>query len=262
MLNYELKDTNLKSKIFSSENDLTAKQAILTGACIDCADISATCQDCDSCEPSDQCSCQRVTQCTSCNDCEPSDECTSCNDCEPSDECTSCNDCDDCQTKCQRSCQACNTTCQYCNYCQDTCEKSCQVCDTNQSKCTKVSQSLTYHIGTCNIDVTKSETITSEIYYNLATYINKALTICEYTDTKLDESTSLENIILNNNLFNNIKTYVNKIANATISYYSNYKQVTTEDISTLVTALNNANIPETVPCCQNTSYQSCVTRQE
>lgn len=231
------------------------------------------CQNCEGgCSGSCQSSCQiRCQSCDTCEDCEGgcSGSCQS--TCQLSCQCSGQNNqcttgCEvNCESTCQKQCQAtcdkqCQATCDL--YCESGCQVACQKCNSCQSKCEKGSQSLTSYIGAVN---TKSKPFTRTAtanYTTLATYINKALDACAYTDAKLDASVSLKDILMDDSLFDKIKVYVNKIANTTLSTsISGDSKIAANDMSKIENALNSSTIPNTIPCCEDSSNQNCINMQ-
>lgn len=228
------------------------------------------CQNCEGgCSGSCQTTCQ--TSCQSCNTCEDceggcSGYCQS--TCQLSCQCSGQNDqcttgCEvNCESTCQKQCQAtcdkqCQATCDL--YCESGCQVACQKCNSCQSKCEKGSQALTSYIGAVN---TKSKPFTRTAtanYTTLATYINKALDACAYTDAKLDASVSLKDVLMDDSLFDKIKVYVNKIANTTLSTsISGDSKIAANDMSKIENALNSSTIPNTIPCCEDSNNQNCI----
>ena len=281
MLIYKLKDSDLITKIFNVSDDthsmLTRKVITPCEYCTEnggeesCGDCESGCQ--TTCESSCQTSCETGCQenceyycqttcqlaCQSCDTCQNACQNTCQTTCEIScqDTCESaCQSCDTCQTTCQLACQ---DTCE--SACQTTCQLACQVCDTNQSKCVKQGQNITGHIGTFDSKVSKKEIVKSSCYTSLINYINKALTICGYTDSQLNESANIQHIFLDDSLFDKIRQYVNKIADTNIDGFQQRSIITSTKMNTIQVYLNNSKIPDTIPCCENSGYESCISRQ-
>ena len=265
MLIYKLKDSDLISKIFNVSDDthpiLTGKVIIPCEVCTEdggeesCGDCESGCQ--TTCESSCQTSCETGCQ----ENCEYYCQ----NTCQ-----LACQSCDTCQTICQSACQTtceitcqdtCESACQSCDTCQTTCQLACQVCDTNQSKCVKQGQNITGHIGTFDSKVSKKEIVTSSCYTSLINYINKALTICGYTDSQLNENANIQHIFLDDSLFDKIRQYVNKIVDTNIDGFQQGSIITSTEMNTIQVYLNNSKIPDTIPCCENSGYESCISRQ-
>lgn len=160
-----------------------------------------------------------------------------------------------------QGCQDCQEECQL--YCEAGCEVSCQKCNSCQSSCEKGKQNLTDHIGSVNTNSTNKSRVFVSNYKSLASYINRALDACHYTDNKLDESITLKDVIVDDSLFDKIKEYVNKIASTTLNTeISQNSKINSSNMSKIETALNNSQIPSTIPCCENTSWQNCIDIQE
>lgn len=263
-----------------------------------CTCMSVECTSCNTCECSKQggeCTegCQRYCQCstqsnetcgTYCNtgcqvECDSSCEdgcnvgcevCESCDTCQCSgqnNQCTcnnqGCQSCDTCQATCElncEKCEACQSECQL--YCEVNCEVACQKCNSCQSSCEKGKQNLTTHIGSVNTGSTLKSRVSTSNYTSLASYINKALDACQYSDTKLSESVTLKDVIVDDSLFDKIKEYVNKIASTTLDTgIAQNSKINVSNMSKIESTLNSSKIPNTVPCCEDTSWQNCVSMQ-
>ena len=256
------------------------------------ADCSATCQCsiegcqyCDTCQTSCQKTCQCSTQrCqTSCEKaCQCSIEgCETCQDaCQKSCECSL----EGCQSTCQKSCECtvegcetCQSTCQKncqcsvegCETCQATCEKSCQndqclecqascqICNSKQSHCAKNKQGLTQHIGSMSVP-TVGQKVRTKDYTDIATYLNKAIAAGRWSLSPLATEVKAGTPI-NRSTLDTFISYVRTISGSYLDKKDS--KISVSDITTLKGYLDGANIPDNVPCCENTGYEGCVTEQ-
>lgn len=123
---------------------------------------------------------------------------------------------------------------------------------------------MTYHIGSVNTSADKYTRTAVANYSTLATYINKALDACGYTDAKLNASTTLKDVMMDDSLFSVIKTYVNKISASTLgsSVLSEGTMIQASDMDTIESKLNGSKIPTTLPCCETSGYENCISMQK
>ena len=243
-----------------------------------CDDCQLNCMECQDCECEDQNydnSCGNCESCLSCDDgCQIN--CMSCNNCECEDmgsECPRCNTCQECNVTCN-TCQSCNTcqecdvicnTCEECNVtcntCQDDqclgCQASCQICNSKQSYCAKNKQGLTQHIGSISVP-TAGQKVKTKDYTDIATYLNKAIAAGKRSLSPLATEVTAGTTI-NRSTLNTFINYVKVISGSYLDKKDS--KISVSDISTLKGYLDGAKIPDTIPCCENTGYESCVTEQ-
>lgn len=264
----------------------------VTPYCDECQTNCMACQDCECEDQNYDNSCGNCESCLSCDDgCQIN--CMSCNNCECEDQegectvCDTCQSCNDCMTLCQRECQcsaqgcmSCNTcqgcdtcqecdvtcnTCQECNVtcntCQDDqclgCQASCQICNSKQSYCAKNKQGLTQHIGSMSVP-TAGQKVKTKDYTDIATYLNKAIAAGRWSLSPLATEVTAGTTI-NRSTLNTFISYVKTISGRYLDKKDS--KISVSDISTLKGYLDGTNIPDTIPCCENTGYESCVTEQ-
>lgn len=244
-----------------------------------CQDCQTACEACElTCQGSScQTTCQSVCQTTcesSCQTtCESScqDSCElACQDCQSPCQ-LSCQQCEACQTTCELSCQsACELACQNCQtacelacMCSDQsdqcleCQASCQICNSKQSYCAKSKQSLTSHIGSMPIPTVGAKVRTKD-YTDITTYLNAAITTGKWSLETLPTSVS-EGSQIKRSVLDTFIDYVGKISGKYLSKTDS--KISVSDISTLRDYMDGVNIPDTIPCCETTGYESCITEQ-
>ena len=257
----------------------TTCQTACEKACQDTCEKS--CQYCDTC----QSTCQ--VECQSCNTCQTACEKACQTTCETScqTECQLACQCSNqrCQTSCESSCQAtegcstCQTACEKacecsvegCETCQAACEKSCQndqcyecqascqICNSKQSYCAKNKQGLTQHIGSMSVP-TAGQKVKTKDYTDIATYLNKAIAAGRWSLSPLATEVTAGTTINRSTL----DTFINYVRTISGSYLDKKdSKISVSDITTLKGYLDKTNIPDTIPCCENTGYESCVTEQ-
>ena len=234
-----------------------------------CDECQTNCLSCDDCECEDQ---NYDYVCGSCEDCLTCNTCQSCNDCMTPcqtgcecnregcmscDTCQGCNTCQECDVICN-TCEECNVTC---NTCQDDqclgCQASCQICNSKQSYCAKNKQKLTQHIGSMSVP-TAGQKVRTKDYTDIATYLNKAIAAGRWSLSPLATEVTAGTTI-NRSTLNTFISYVRTISGSYLNKTDS--KISVSDISTLKGYLDETNIPDTIPCCENTGYESCVTRQ-
>ena len=240
----------------------------------------STCQ--TTCEKSCQSTCEKSCQDTCESSCQDTCElaCQTCQDtCQLACQCSN----QRCQTSCESSCQAtegcstCQTACEKacecsvegCETCQDACEKacqndqcyecqaSCQICNSKQSYCAKNKQGLTQHIGSMSVP-TAGQKVKTKDYTDIATYLNKAIAAGGWSLSPLATEVTAGTTI-NRSTLNTFISYVRTISGSYLNKTDS--KISVSDISTLKGYLDKTNIPDTIPCCENTGYESCVTEQ-
>ena len=223
------------------------------------ADCSATCQcSIEGCQYCDTCqtSCQKTCQCST-QRCQTS--------CEKACQC-SIEGCETCQSTCQKNCQC---SVEGCETCQAACEKacqndqcyecqaSCQICNSKQSYCAKNKQGLTQHIGSMSVPTAGQKVKTKE-YTDIARYLNKAIAAGGWSLSPLATEVTAGTTI-NRSTLNTFISYVRTISGSYLNKTDS--KISVSDISTLKGYLDKTNIPDTIHCCENTGYESCVTEQ-
>ena len=253
----------MADSIYNSENYESVSS--VTPYCDEC---QTNCLSCDDCECEDQnydYVCGNCEKCLTCDDgCQIN--CMSCNNCECEDmssECPRCNTCQTCNT-----CQSCNVTCDTCQSCNVTCDTcqddqclgcqaSCQICNSKQSYCAKNKQGLTQHIGSMSVP-TAGQKVKTKDYTDIATYLNKAIAAGKWSLSPLATEVTAGTTI-NRSTLNTFINYVKVISGSYLDKKDS--KISVSDISTLKGYLDNTKIPDTIPCCENTGYESCVTEQ-
>lgn len=241
------------------------------------------CQSCNTCQDACEKACQ--TCLTVCNNCQT--ECQKACQCN-AEGCQSCNTCqcsaeggESCATYCESACQtcltvcntACETSCQCsvegCETCQATCElmcqndqcyecqASCQICNSKQSHCAKNKQKLTQHIGSMSVP-TAGQKVRTKDYTDIATYLNKAIAAGKWSLSPLATEVAVGSPI-NRSTLDTFISYVRTISGSYLDKKDS--KISVSDITTLKNYLDEANIPDNVPCCENTGYEGCVTEQ-
>ena len=235
-------------------------------SCQDTCELACqTCQ--DTCQLACQCSNQRCQ--TSCeSSCQATEGCSVCQTaCEKA--CQSCNTCQTvCESACQDTCESsCQSTCQ--KSCQDACEKacqndqcyecqaSCQICNSKQSHCAKNKQKLTQHIGSMPVP-TVGQKVRTKDYTDIATYLNKAIAAGKWSLSLLPTEVAVGTPI-NRSTLDTFISYVRTISGSYLDKKDS--KISVSDITTLKGYLDGTNIPDNVPCCENTGYEGCVTEQ-
>ena len=207
------------------------------------------------CETSCQTTCQLACQCsnqrcqTSCeSSCQATEGCSTCQTaCEKACEC-SVEGCETCQAACEKSCQ--NDQCY-------ECQASCQICNSKQSYCAKNKQGLTQHIGSMSVP-TAGQKVKTKDYTDIATYLNKAIAAGRWSLSPLATEVTAGTTINRSTL----DTFINYVRTISGSYLDKKdSKISVSDITTLKGYLDKTNIPDTIPCCENTGYESCVTEQ-
>ena len=225
--------------------------------CQSCNTCQAACEkSCQTtCETSCQTACQLACQCsnqrcqTSCeSSCQATEGCSTCQTaCEKACEC-SVEGCETCQAACEKSCQ--NDQCY-------ECQASCQICNSKQSYCAKNKQGLTQHIGSMSVP-TAGQKVRTKDYTDIATYLNKAIAAGRWSLSPLATEVTAGTTI-NRSTLNTFINYVKVISGSYLDKKDS--KISVSDISTLKGYLDGTNIPDTIPCCENTGYESCVTEQ-
>ena len=260
-----------------------------------CDDCELNCMGCENCECTDQggeadcsatcqCSIEGCQYCNTCqNTCQTTCQCSTqrCQtSCEKACQC-SIEGGESCATYCESACQtcltvcntACETSCQCnvegCETCQAACETSCQndqcyecqascqICNSKQSYCAKNKQKLTQHIGSMSVP-TAGQKVRTKDYTDIATYLNKAIAAGRWSLSPLATEVTAGTTI-NRSTLNTFINYVKVISGSYLDKKDS--KISVSDISTLKGYLDGTNIPDTIPCCENTGYESCVTEQ-
>lgn len=256
--------------------------------CQSCNTCQCVVEGCESCQTTCQTICQTSCELACQSTCEKS--CQSCNTCQDTCE-TACQDtcqkacqtcltvCNNCQTECQKACQCSAEGCQSCNTCQcsvegcetcqDACESacqndqcyecqaSCQICNSKQSHCAKNKQGLTQHIGSMSVP-TVGQKVRTKDYTDIATYLNNAIAVGKWSLSLLPTEVAAGSPI-NRSTLDTFISYVRTISGSYLNKTDS--KISVSDISTLKGYLDGTNIPDTIPCCENTGYESCVTEQ-
>ena len=272
----------MAESIYNSEEYLSNS---ISTYCDDCELNCMQCQDCEcadqggeaDCSATCQCSvegcqttCQKTCQCsnqrcqTSCeSSCQATEGCSTCQTaCEKACEC-SVEGGESCATYCESACQTCltvcNTACE--TSCQNDqcyeCQASCQICNSKQSYCAKNKQKLTQHIGSMSVP-TAGQKVRTKDYTDIATYLNKAIAAGRWSLSPLATEVTAGTTI-NRSTLNTFINYVKVISGSYLDKKDS--KISVSDISTLKGYLDGTNIPDTIPCCENTGYESCVTEQ-
>lgn len=246
----------------TSQDCYGANQGCTSGEVCDCNSESNQSNQCTCGDETFICTCMgQSSQCMCYNE---GGRCTCYNE---NDKCS----CDNENNQDQCSCGSENDQC--------SCENMggrCVACESGcQSICQVGSQSINDSSNLGSLSKFSMDTYLSDSipYLNdLVEYINEAIYLCGYdfkdpTDssrtinlTPIKEqpnypytmATTFNDIRLLAGKFQNI-ILANKVAGSSVMYYSDY--------SDTVDVVTESSIPNSIPCCQDTNYQNCISRQ-
>ena len=105
---------------------------------------------------------------------------------------------------------------------------------------------------------TAGQKVKTKDYTDIATYLNKAIAAGGWSLSPLATEVTAGTTI-NRSTLNTFINYVKVISGSFLDKKDS--KISVSDISTLKGYLDNTKIPDTIPCCENTGYESCVTEQ-
>lgn len=134
------------------------------------------------------------------------------------------------------------------------------ICSTCQCKCEKGHQVISYWIGSYS-DTSLSK-IAAEDLNNLIDYIIKAGNYGKVNQGLTASNKVAVSNILNKDSFNLVNNAINTFTDTNTGLASKKSGdiASKSDIETFISKMNSAKMPpKTVPCCENTSFQNCIT---
>lgn len=143
----------------------------------------------------------------------------------------------------------------------NSCVRNCQICNTCQSKC-EINQFVSHYIGNFNYSDDLVYIEASNLN-DLVNYINQAakeaLLTIDLTDNKV-----VVTDIVNHTSFSVVNDAINQFIDGTTNLENKVGGETAlkKEMQQLKLILDQIKIPDTIPCCQNINYQTCITRQK
>ena len=105
---------------------------------------------------------------------------------------------------------------------------------------------------------TAGQKVKTKDYTDIATYLNKAIAAGRWSLSPLATEVTAGTTI-NRSTLNTFINYVKVISGSYLDKKDS--KISVSDITTLKGYLDGTKIPDTIPCCENTGYESCVTEQ-